>query len=61
MKKILKNFIMFLVLSIGSMGGVYIGFNYIYKPGVYNEWYEYFCYIVCIVGAAYYTKEINKS
>ena len=56
----MKKLIAFLALSICMVCGAYITFHYIYKSGVYNEWYEYFCYCACVIGSAYHVYGFNE-
>jgi hypothetical protein len=60
MKKLLKMFIAFLILSSLMMLGAYVSFHCILKEDIFNEWYEYLCYGACVIGAAYYVYELNK-
>ena len=61
MKKFLKNFVAFLVLSVLMILGAYVSFHCIIKEDIFNEWYEYFCYGACVIGAAYYIYEFNET
>jgi hypothetical protein len=60
MKKLLKMFIAFLILSSLMLLGAYVSFHCILKEDIYNEWYEYLCYGACVIGAAFYVYEFNK-
>ena len=60
MKKLLKMFIAFLILSSLMLLGAYVSFHCILKENIFNEWYEYLCYGACVIGAAYYVYDFNK-
>lgn len=60
MKKLLKMFIAFLILSGFMILGAYVSFHCILKENIFNEWYEYLCYGACVIGAAYYVYDFNK-
>lgn len=60
MKKLLKMFIAFLILSSLMLLGAYVSFHCILKKDIFNEWYEYLCYGACVTGTACYVYEFNK-
>ena len=61
MKKLLKMFIAFLILSSLMILGAYVSFHCVLKEDIFNEWYEYLCYGACVIGAACYVYEFNKT
>lgn len=61
MKKFLRNFVAFLILSVLMILGAYVSFHCILKEDIFNEWYEYFCYGACVIGAACYVCEFNET
>ena len=61
MIKAIKIACIFLMILAISVGMTYFSFHYIYTEGTFNDWYESFCYILCVVGAIYLTTYITKT
>ncbi len=59
MNKILT-IIIFLIALVVTIGSTYIYFHCIYKPDVFNDWYEPFCYCLDMVASICITYELQK-
>jgi hypothetical protein len=60
MGKVLVFIITLIVFLVITIGLTYFSFHYIYKEGVFHPWYEYFCYVICVLLSIGYALMYSK-
>ena len=60
MKKLLVIFLVFLLALGITEVSIYLTFHFVYKPDVFNEWYEIVCYCIGVLVAGYYVYLYKK-